>query len=335
MKAVRFLAPNVVETVELPEPIPRSGEALVRVRWAGICGSDLAIVAGKHPRARAPLTLGHEFAGEIVAVNGISALKVGARVTANPLLSCGHCRACRHGCGHVCRSLRLQGIDTDGFMAELACVSIDRLQALDADVSAEAGALVEPLAVGIHAVEMATVQPGDRAVVMGAGPIGLVVALALRQAGVGDVWMTDVMDERLAMAEALGFGALNAAQTEVGAFIRSRTSEEGADLVFEAAGSSAAARQMTELVRVRGTVVLVSVHKAPHETDLRAVNFKELTLVGSRVYTAAAFQQAARLAQVMGVERLVSRRVPVHEAAERFAALARGEGAGKILISME
>ena len=336
MKALVYVEPNVVEVREVETPSVSAGEALVKVRVSGICGSDVGIAAGKHPRAQGPLVLGHESAGDIAALGegtGDSALRVADRVTINPLISCGACWACRHGQEHVCRVLRLIGIDQDGTFAEYVTAPVEMVCKLPEGMSHEAGALVEPLAVGVHAARSAELSGGEVAVVVGAGPIGLVTAMSAREAGAGRIFVTDVNPFRLGLAREFGFEALEAGTCDVVEVVREATEGEGADVVFEAAGSAGAAVAMTELVRARGRVVVVSVHKAPHEVNLRAVNFKEITLVGARVYSRADFAEAIALAGRMPVDKLVTHRLALEDGVKALSLAREGGETCKVLVT--
>jgi 2-desacetyl-2-hydroxyethyl bacteriochlorophyllide A dehydrogenase len=338
MKAVRYVAAWDVRTMEVKVPVPAEGEALVKVRYCGICGSDMGIIAGTHPRAKPPLILGHEFSGEIVELRPGSektSLKVGDKVTAYPLLSCGKCWSCRNGVSHVCRSLKLFGIDRDGFMAEFAAVPVEYLYKLPETQSFEKAALVEPLAVGVHSVAMSEVKGDDVTVVMGAGPIGLVVGLALRDAGVKKVYLTDLNPYRLDLARRLGFATFNTAEGKVAEEILGITNGDGADVVFEVAGAAESAMQMTEIVRCRGKVIMVSVHKKPHEVDLRSINFKEITLLGTRVYTREDYEHAIEIADDLSLENLVTHKVSVNDAPRGFELMKNPDGVCKVLIDME
>ncbi|MFH0963235.1 MAG: alcohol dehydrogenase catalytic domain-containing protein [Planctomycetota bacterium] len=338
MKALVYRAPGVVEVGEVARPEPAAGEALVRVHASGICGTDLAIGAGKHPRAKPPLVMGHETAGEVVEVRAggrEAGVRVGDKVTIYPLFSCGSCWACRHGAAHVCRTLRLVGIDRDGTFAEYVAVPTDLLLRLPAKMSYVVGALVEPLAVGMHAAAMGGVEKGELALVIGAGPIGLVTALAAREAGAGRVIVTDVNAFRLGLAKRLGFETMDASSERIAQRVAEETGGEGADIVLEAAGSETSAREMTEAVRSRGRIVMVSVHKDIHGVDLRAINFKELTMVGARVYAREDYQRAIELAEGIGVEELVTHKVGLSDAARGFEIMRKGEGSCKVLIVPE
>ena len=169
MKTLVYAAPEKVEVREMPVPEPKEGQVRIRVSYCGICGSDIGIFAGKHPRAKAPLVLGHEFIGTIDAINGGSGkFNVGDRVSAYPLLSCGHCFACKTGIPHVCQTLKLIGIDVDGGIAEYVTCDEDVLFKIDEAVSDKAAAVIEPLAVIVRTMHQANFQTRDTAAVIGA-----------------------------------------------------------------------------------------------------------------------------------------------------------------------
>ena len=336
MKALRYLAPNVAKTEDIEQPTCGEDEALIRVHSAGICGTDLAIYAGKHPRAKAPLVMGHEFAGEIVEIKSsenLSDLAVGDKVTAYPLLVCGQCWACKNGVSHVCRDLKLIGIDRDGAFAEFVNVPLDLIFKYPQELTYDQGALIEPLAVAVHAVEMAGETDWQTAVVIGSGPIGLLVALCLRHAGIETIIISDINPHRLKRSEKLGLKTFNSAEGDLVDFVNATTRDEGADIVFECAGSSSAALQMCDLVRSRGKVIMVSVHKEPHPTDLRAISFKEITMIGTRVYTRNSYQKALQMIKDLPFNSLISHRLDIDDAAEGFELMQKPEDVCKVIIN--
>ena len=337
MKALRYLAPNVVTTEDIERPVCAEGEALIRVHSAGICGTDLTIFAGKHPRAKAPLVMGHEFAGEIVEIKSSqndSEFAVGDTVTVYPLLTCGRCWACRNGVSHVCRDLKLIGIDRDGAFAEYVSVPLDLVLKYPQDLTYDQGALIEPLAVGVHALEMAGEPVWQTAVVMGSGPIGLLTGLCLQDAGIETIIMSDINAHRLKRAENLGFRIFNSAEGNLMDVVNELSRDEGADIVFECAGSSSAALQMCDLVRPRGKVIMVSVHKESHPVDLREVSFKEITMIGTRVYTRSSYQKALQLVRDLPFDELVSHRFAIEDAAAGFELMQKPEDVCKVLINI-
>src|SRR5215469_6159574 len=189
MQAAVYFGKEDVRVEDRPEPTVGDSEVLVRVRYAGLCGTDMTIYSGKHPRAQAPLVPGHEVLGR-VEVSGSSvrnALQKGTRVAIYPLISCGRCVACVEGSAHVCEKLRLVGIDQDGGFAEFVKVEPHQLVPIPDELSDEQAALIEPLSVAVHAVHESGLHIGDTVLVTGGGPIGNLVAQVARASGAREV----------------------------------------------------------------------------------------------------------------------------------------------------
>ncbi len=322
MKAVSYQAKDLVAVIDKPIPQLRDDKVLIKVAYAGICGSDLGIVAGKHPRATAPLVMGHEFSGVIAELpkNTRSNLNVGDRVTAYPLISCGECYVCKMGLPHVCRDLKLLGIDTDGAFAEYVLAAENTVFKIPASLTSMEGALIEPLAVCIHAARMSRLQIGDTVVVTGAGPIGLLMAMVAQAAGAARVIMTEVAPVRIANAQKMGFTVLNAAGEELVEQVMVLTKGRGGDIVFEATGHPSVAPYLLELVRIRGQIVHVGIFKQPVPIDLRAVNFHEVDLIGARVYTLEDYGQTISLAaqQKFDLKPIITQLLPLDQAVNGF-----------------
>lgn len=306
---------------DLPAPARlRPAQSLLRLSRCGLCGTDIGIHAGTHPRAKPGLILGHEFVGEIVETSEDGPFAVGDRAIAFPLRACGRCHPCRTGRPHTCGALRLIGIDEPGGMAELLRVDDALLVPVPPEMPDDIAALVEPLAVAVRAVERARPGVGEPAAVLGAGPIGLLCAIMLRHAGAGEILVSDLDPARLALAADLGFTAVNARETPLAEAVAAATDGEGVGLAVECAGVPAAAAEMTAILRPGGTACLASIHKKPPQVDLLAVNFKELTLIGSRVYSRDEFERAVPLAMALAgpLSQLVTQTVPLAEAAAIF-----------------
>lgn len=334
MLAATYLDAYKIEVLETPIPKPGENEALIRVFSSGVCGSDLAIISGKHPRAKPPLIIGHEFAGEVVELpqGARIDIKVGDKVTLFPLLTCGKCYACRHGFSHVCKTLWLVGFDRNGGMAEYVAVPQDMLVKLPESMSYEAGSMIEPLSVCVHSVSMSPVKPDDKVVVIGAGPIGLLTAMVLQHLDVAHVHITDIDPFRLKIADSVGLNALNSAEIDIVKYIEEITNGDFADIVFEVAGVQESARQMTELLRPRGTIVNVSVFKNQPVVDMRSINFKELTVIGTRVYTLDDFGRAIQIADELPLSKIVSHRLPLTEVPDAFNLFFSGQNVCKVLF---
>lgn len=332
MRAAQFVGPHSLEVRTVALPRIGEGEALIAIEACGFCGSDLSIIAGTHPRARPPLTVGHELAGRIVQMQGPSeSFQIGDRVTVFPLISCGTCYACTHGCAHVCRQLKLYGFDADGGMAQFAKLPISSLIRLPNEISYEVGALIEPLAVAVHGVSRVQLDGVRIAVVLGAGPIGLLTALVATTRGIPHVLVSDVLPHRLQLAERLGLRAVPAGK-ELRSLVMSFSEDNGADVIYECAGHPSVSAVITSLARSRGAIVNLSVFKDPVEIDMRAVNFKELEIFGSRVYERRDFEEAIRLASQLPIGELVTGTFSLDQAATALQQFKEGE-ACKVLIT--
>lgn len=333
MKALVYAGPKKAELRDVETGEKKEGQIKIDIIYCGVCGSDIGIYLGTHPRAKAPLVFGHEFLG--VAAEDGKRIKKGDRVVPYPLLSCGHCKACRNGNEHVCNTLGLIGIDVDGGMCESVYVDEDVLYKVPEGVSDKAAAVIEPLAVLVHAIHMSGFEPLDTAVVAGAGPIGMLCAVMLKHAGASQIFISDVAEKRLEAARELGMIPVNPLKEDLEAVVKAATDGEGCDVFFECSGAAAAAVQMTDVTRVRGKICMVSVHKQPHEVNLRDVNFKEQTLVGTRVYTKDEFGQAVELTKKLEsqLEKIVTHVVPLRESEKVFDMIADPEcGTIKVVV---
>lgn len=320
-----------IHTVPLPE-IP-DGFALVKVAHVGICGTDLAIYHGQHPRAQHGLVMGHEIAGWIVdPTRGLD--KHGPLVVAEPLISCGSCGTCRSGNPHVCKNLGLYGIDEPGALAEYVALPEETLHRVRPHIDPTVAALAEPLAVAVHALAMSAMRSGDIVGVYGAGPIGLLTAIMARHTGAASVIMTDPSPWRRSVAREFGFTVLEPDQSMEEAALEA-TDGEGLDIVFDAAGYPPVAAELTKVVRVRGQIVIVGVHKKPAPIDLRDVCFKEIDMVGVRVYTTEDFVEAVALINdgKLELERFPVKSFALEDTEAAFESAARGTDCLKVLVS--
>lgn len=341
MLAAIYEGPMQVRLQTIPQPSVPDGWALIDVSYCGIYGTDTFIVGGTHPRARAPLVLGHEFSGTLLEVNYSGALeiegkgfKVGDAVVVEPLISCGQCHACQTGNAHVCKNLRLYGIDAPGGMAEFVVAPIAKLHKVPDGVSLELAALAEPLAVAVHAVRRSSFKPGDVVAVLGAGPIGLLLALVLRASGARSVLVSEASQDRLDVARALGFMAVDAKIDPV-QDILNHTGGEGTDLSFDAAGHPAVAEILTRVTRVRGQIMLVGSYKKPVPVDLQSIVFKEQNMNGTRVYAPEDFTIALEMirAGAMPLARLITA-LPFSSLEEGFKLAFAGGRAIKVLFDI-
>jgi L-iditol 2-dehydrogenase len=262
--------------------------------------------------------MGHEATGEVVAVgDGVRELQPGDRVATNTIAACGHCRPCLAGERAICENRRILGMDAPGAYAEYVVWPEDSLPRLPDGLSYEAGALAEPLAVALHAVNMAGIKPGDAVLIAGAGPIGVLAHLLARIAGAGTIIVSDLHADRLRSARALGADiVVDASAADPVAVARELTGGSGVDVAIEAVGAGATARQTIDAVRNAGTVVWLGNSANLIEVEMQAVVTRNLTIRGSYAMTDGEFERALAL--------LAAGRLPVDAVINRYASLDEG-----------
>ncbi|RSL30004.1 zinc-binding dehydrogenase [Salibacterium salarium] len=331
-----YQSAEYVEVGKIEKPTIETGEARVKVKYAGICGTDMMIFSGKHPRATAPLAMGHEFSGVIDDMQGSSAFSTGDRVVIEPTLSCGTCEACQNGNNHVCKELQLIGIDKHGGFAEYVKVPVDRLHPIPEKLPDTMAALTEPVAVAVHTVRRSDVNVGQTVAVLGAGPIGLLTGIIAKLAGAKEVIISDVSPYRLDKAEEMGLTPVDARHKDIKEEVMDRTMDKGADVVFEVAGNSVTAKQMVDLAKIQGQIVVVSVYKQPPEVNLAAMHFKEISLTTTRCYSHDDFKTAiAIMADELDLSGLISHVLPLDDIEKGFSLMKNPDNALKILIQPE
>ena len=324
-------------TIEEREPEPlRPGEARIAVAYVGICGTDLHIFHGDmDARVARPATIGHEMSGTIVELApDVEGWSVGDAVTVMPLAWDGTCPACPAGNEHICQNLDFIGIDSPGALQEHWNVPASTLVRLPAGVSLRDAALVEPVAVAVHDVRRSELGPGDRAVVIGAGPIGVLIATVAAAFG-AEVVIAEIDANRRAAAEEMGLRTLDPSAVDQVAWVEEWTGGAGADVVFEVSGSAAAVLGATSLAKVRGTLVVVAIHSQPRPLDLHRLFWRELRILGARVYERRDFERAVELVAegAIPADRLITRVVPLAETASAFETLEEGR-AMKLLVEV-
>ncbi len=295
MKVLVYLGPRRMELQDAPDPVPGPGDVVVRTRLSAICGSDLHGFREASPRRIPPLVMGHESVGVIEAAGeGVDPARVGERVVLKPILACGACARCREGRGNLCPSGRLVGRDLAGGFAELFAVPSSAAVPIAGHVANDTATLVEPLANGVHVAARA-IRGGETVLVIGAGPIGLVLVRAALLAGAGRVFSTDRIPPRLALAEAQGATSL-AADDPLGAVL-AETAGEGADVVVDAAGFEDTWALALKAVRPGGRIETVGLGAPGGSVDFHAIVGKEVTIAGSYGWTDADFARALELIQ--------------------------------------
>jgi threonine dehydrogenase-like Zn-dependent dehydrogenase len=200
-------------------------------------------------------------------------------------------------------------------------------------MSYEEGSLIEPLSVAVHSVNMISVSPDDQILVLGAGPIGLLTAMVLKCQGADNLYISDINKYRLQIAKSLGLITINSLDTDIYKFIKDKTNGDMTDIVFEVAGVQESAEQMIDLVRPRGIIINVSVFKKHPNIDMRSINFRELTIIGSRVYTRDDFKKAIDLSSHLPLTDIVSHRLPLSDVTDAFRLHKEEENVCKVILN--
>lgn len=282
MKAAVMTGKMKMEWQERPIPQAGPGELQIKLEYVGVCGSDLHFLEeGHHGNwvVDEPLVLGHEPGGVVTAIGeGVSGFEIGDRVALEPQVPCGHCEDCLKGHYNLCKSVKFMAIpgERDGVFSEYCTHAASMCYKLPDNVSTMEGALIEPLSVGMHACELSDAQVGQNAIVLGAGCIGLVTLLSLKARGINEVYVTDVVDNRLAKAKELGATRVfNSKNENIEDFAKTLPGG-GADLVYECAGNRASTLQTCKLIKRAGKVTLVGVAADPVlELDIASLNAME------------------------------------------------------------
>ncbi|WP_406131571.1 zinc-binding dehydrogenase [Streptomyces sp. NBC_00989] len=333
--AVRYVSARTLDTAPAETSAPGPGEVELAPAYVGICGTDLHIFHGDmDARVSTPAVLGHEMSGRIVRVGpGVDGWAPGDAVTVMPLRWDDTCPACLKGHQHICQHLDFIGIDSPGAMQQRWTVPASTLIRLPDTLPLDRAALVEPTAVAVHDVGRAEVAEGEKVVVVGGGPVGILIALVARAAG-ADVRIAELSAYRRSLAEESGLTAWDPAVDNVAELVREWTADAGTDVAFEVSGAAAGVDTAVEVLGVRGRLCLVAIHPRPREISLHRFFWRELTLVGARLYDRTDFEKAVTLVAdgTIPAERLISRTVPLTEAPAAFQALEAGGDVMKILV---
>ncbi len=342
MKALLLSEYNHLEVTDLPMPRPAADEVLIKVGACGICGSDVHGYDGASGRRIPPIVMGHEAAGTVAAVgSAVTRARDGDRVTFDSTLYCGACEYCQRGEMNLCNHRQVLGVSTPDFrragaFAEYVVVPERVLYPLPEGVPFTAAAMIEPLAVAVHAVKLAHLPENATAVVVGAGMIGLLVLQVLREFGCSRTYITDIDDTRLQLAEKLGATAIvNGKTADAVAEFQRLTSGAGADVALEAVGSTVTIKTAIDSVRKGGSVVLIGNIAPKVEIPLQAVVSREIRLQGSAASAGEYPECIDLLARgAIKVDELISVVAPLEEGAMWFERLhARQPNLMKVILT--
>lgn len=341
MKAAVLHAAGDLRVEQVPVPTLGPDDALVRVRVCGICASDVHYYV--HGRigtyvVEEPMIVGHELAGDVVAVgSNVSRLAVGTRVALEPGVTCGHCRMCKAGRYNLCPEVRFYATPpVQGAMSEYALIRADFAHPLPDSASYTQGALCEPISVGIHCCVLTGVRPGDRVVILGAGPIGLTAILAARQRGAAEVIVSDVFPVRLEVARRLGAIPVDVRTEDLRQIVMERTGSEGADALFDTSGVRSVIEAAPDLMRKGGAIAIVGL-PADDSVTYRMLKIvdRELSIHGVFRYANTYPAAVALVASGMfPIEDVITDRFPIDEAVTAFeTALRAKDHAIKVVVT--
>ena len=337
MKVACLVDRERIELQDRPVPEPGPGQVRLRPVAVGVCGSDVHAFLGEHPFVHPPIVLGHEIGAVVDRLGpGVSELREGQLVTVEPNLVCGQCYNCRSGRYNICARLQVIGcVGYDGGMAEYLVVPATKVIPVPATWSGERAALVEPTAVGVHAVRQGALSAGSDVVVLGAGIIGLVTAQAARALGAARVLIVDPVPERLERARSLGLTETLDDAARLGTAVRERFGDKGADLIFDCVGIQPTLDAAVEAARKGTRIVMVGVPAGRLTVDMALVQDRELEIVGTLMYRKEDYHTAIELIDrgVVAVDAFVTHRFPLERVMEAFhVAVHQKRDALKVMI---
>ena len=290
-------APKEIVFREVPIRQPEAGEVLVKIKKIGICGSDIHVYHGTHPFTSYPITQGHEVSAQIVKLGeGVTGLKEGQKVTIEPQVFCGHCYPCTHGKYNLCEELKVMGFQTTGTASEYFTVDASKITPIPDAMTYNEGAMIEPLAVTVHAAKRFPDIKGAKVAIIGCGPIGILLSQSVKALGASEVRITDISDYRLEPAKSLGVDyAVNTKDKDFGEVLVESFGPDKADVIYDCAGNDISMGQAIKYARKGSTIILVAVFGKIATVDLAVLNDHELDLDTSMMYRHDDYVDAIRL----------------------------------------
>lgn len=333
-------APKEIIFREIDIPEVGDDEVLIKIKKIGICGSDIHVYHGTHPFTSYPVTQGHEVSGEVVEVGkNVSKVKAGDRVTIEPQVRCGKCYPCRHGKYNLCEELKVMGFQTTGTASEYFKAPALNVTKLPDDMDYSKGAMIEPLAVAVHAISRAGDIRGKRVSVIGAGPIGNLVAQSAKAMGAERVMLSDVSDYRLSLGKKVGIDAVyNTRETDYNADLIDCFGPDKADIIYDCAGNDITMNSAIRSARKGSTIILVAVYAGMANVDLAVLNDHELDLNTTMMYRHEDYEKAIELVneKKIDLESLMSNTFPFREYQKAYEYIDQNrEKAMKVLIDLE
>lgn len=340
MKKAVMSAPGKIEFRNVDKPTPQDDEVLVQIKRIGVCGSDIHVFHGQHPYTSYPVTQGHEASGVIAQMgHAVSGFGLGDRVVFMPQVTCGECYPCRHGMYHICDNLKVMGFQTGGAAQEYFPVRANAVLKLPGSISLDQAAMIEPVAVAVHALSRAGSVQGRKVLVLGAGTIGNLVGQTAQALGAASVMVTDVTEYKLDKARRCGLQvAVNSQKEGLADAIVKYLGPEKADLIMECVGVEDTITQAVANARKGTTVVVVGVFGKRPPVDLAIVQNNELSLVGTLMYQRADYECAIELVakNAIQLDELITHRFPLDAYLDAYRAIDASQGKYlKVMIELE
>lgn len=333
-------SPGEIIFEEVPVPEVGADQVLVKIMNIGICGSDIHVYHGEHPFTSYPVTQGHEVSGEITALGeNVKDFFIGQKVTIEPQVTCGECHPCRHGKYNLCEELKVMGFQTTGTASEYFAVDASKVTPIPQEMSFEEGAMIEPLAVAVHAVKQMGDVAGMDIVVIGAGPIGNLVAQTAKGMGARKVMITDVSDLRLEKAKECGIDVcVNTRNKDFGEAMIEAFGPDKADVIYDCAGNNITMGQAIKHARKGSVIVLVAVFAGMATVDLAVANDHELDIKSTMMYRHPDYVDAIRLVNEgkVHLRPLISNTFPFKEYKKAYEFIdANRETTMKVIINVQ
>lgn len=332
--------PGKIQFNDVPVPKINDNQVLVKIMKIGICGSDIHVYHGKHPFTSYPVVQGHEVSGEIAALGkDVRNFSIGDKITIQPQVVCGKCYPCRHGKYNLCEELKVMGFQTTGTASHFFAVDAEKVTKLPNEMSFDEGAMIEPLAVAVHAVRQSGDVTGKKITVLGAGPIGNLVAQTAKAMGAESVMITDISDFRLAKGKECGVKyCSNTKDKELGEAMLEAFGPDKADIIFDCAGNDITMGQAIKYARKGSTIILVAVFAKMANVDLAVLNDHELDLNTTMMYRNEDYIKAIELVnekKVMLIP-LISQKFAFHDYLAAYQYIeANRETTMKVIINVQ
>jgi L-iditol 2-dehydrogenase len=340
MKQAVMTEPGRIEFNDVDKPVPGDNQVLVQTLRIGVCGSDIHVYHGLHPYTSYPVVQGHEASGVVVEVGAnVQNLVPGDKVTFMPQVTCGECYPCKHGMYHICETLAVMGFQTGGVAQEYFALDEEFILKLPADISLDHAAMIEPVAVAVHALSRGEDIQGKNVLVLGAGPIGNLVAQVARASGASKVMITDISEYKLEKARTCGIEyAINTKEEDLDEAISRDFGPDRADLILECVGAQPTIDQAVGNARKGTTIVIVGVFGDKPQVDIGLVQDRELKLVGTLMYQKADYERAIELLAQgeLSLDEMITHHFPFAEYLKAYEAIEAAKGEiMKVMITLD